>query len=67
MQSKPVVKRTDARVQCLDYVVPRARAGRNSYRNLVSSRLECNSHKDERPAADFLRWLYRQRSQTPLS
>src|SRR6266850_178327 len=46
------------------HVVPRARAGRNSYRNLVSSCLECNSLKGERPAADFLRWLYRQRRLT---
>jgi len=58
------LRRTDARVQCLDHVVPRARAGRNSYRNLVSSCLECNSLKGERPAADFLRWLYRQRCLT---
>src|SRR6266852_2665612 len=55
------LRRTDARVQCLDHVVPRAQAGRNSYRNLVSSCLECNSLKGERPAADFLRWLYRER------
>lgn len=58
------LRRTDARVQCLDHVVPRVRAGRNSYRNLVSSCLECNSLKGERPAADFLRWLYRQRRLT---
>jgi hypothetical protein len=58
------LRRTDARVQCLDHVVPRAHAGRNSYRNLVSSCLECNSLKGERPAADFLRWLYRQRCLT---
>jgi hypothetical protein len=58
------LRRTDARVQCLDHVVPRARAGRNSHRNLVSSCLECNSLKGERPAADFLRWLYRQRCLT---
>jgi len=55
------LRRTDARVQCLDHVVPRAQAGRNSYRNLVSSCLECNSLKGERPAAHFLRWLYRER------
>src|SRR6266852_5679170 len=55
------LRRTDARVQCLDHVVPRVRAGRNSYRNLVSSCLECNSLKGERPAAHFLRWLYRER------
>ena len=58
------LRRTDARVQCLDHVVPRARAGRDSYRNLVSSCLECNSLKGERPAADFLRCLYRQRCLT---
>ena len=58
------LRRTDARVQCLDHVVPRVRAGRNSYRNLVSSCLECNSLKGERPAAHFLRWLYRQRRLT---
>jgi HNH endonuclease len=58
------LRRTDARVQCLDHVVPRVRAGRNSYRNLVSSCLECNSLKGERPAAHFLRWLYRQRCLT---
>ena len=55
------LRRTDARVQCLDHVVPRVRAGRNSYRNLVSCCLECNSLKGERPAAHFLRWLYRER------
>src|SRR6266436_1473258 len=58
------LRRTDARVHCLDHVVPRVRAGHNSYRNLVSSCLECNSLKGERPAADFLRWLYRQRCLT---
>jgi 5-methylcytosine-specific restriction endonuclease McrA len=58
------LRRTDARVQCLDHVVPRAKSGHNSYRNLVSSCLECNSLKGERPAADFLRWLYRQRRLT---
>jgi hypothetical protein len=55
---------TDARVQCLDHVVPRVKSGHNSYRNLVSCCLECNSLKGERPAADFLRWLYRQRRLT---
>jgi 5-methylcytosine-specific restriction endonuclease McrA len=46
-------------MKCLDHVVPRAEHGRNSYRNLVSSCLECNSNKGERPAGDFLRRLYR--------
>jgi len=47
-------------VKCLDHVVPRAEGGRNSYRNLVSCCLECNTNKGERPAEDFLRWLYRE-------
>ncbi len=54
------LRRTTARMQCLDHVVPRAQWGRNSYRNLVSCCLECNSQKGERPAGDFLRWLYRE-------
>ncbi len=38
----------------------------NSYRNLVSCCLECNSLKGDRFAEDFLRWLYRERRLTPL-
>ena len=47
--------------RCLDHVVSRAELGQNSYRNLVSCCLECNSNKAERPAEEFLRWLYRER------
>jgi hypothetical protein len=47
--------------RCLDHVVPLAELGRNSYRNLVSSCLECNSQKGGRPAEEFLRGLYRER------
>jgi hypothetical protein len=36
------------------------RSGCNSYRNLVSSCIECNSQKGEKPADDFLRRLYRE-------
>jgi predicted DNA-binding transcriptional regulator len=54
------LRRTAARMQCLDHVVPRTQLGRNSYRNLVSCCLECNSQKGERRAGDFLRWLYRE-------
>jgi 5-methylcytosine-specific restriction endonuclease McrA len=54
------LRRTSAKVQCLDHVVPRVRFGRNSYRNLVSCCLECNSRKGDRPVRDFLRTLYRQ-------
>jgi 5-methylcytosine-specific restriction endonuclease McrA len=53
------LRRTPANVQCLDHVVPRVRFGRNSYRNLVSCCLECNTRKGDRPAPDFLRVLYR--------
>jgi len=47
--------------RCLDHVVPRAELGQNSYRNLVSCCLECNSQKGERSAEEFLRGLYRER------
>jgi hypothetical protein len=59
------LRRTPAHVQCLDHVVPRARCGRHSYRNLVSCCMECNFHKNDRPAPDFLRTLYRQGRLTP--
>src|SRR6266403_2537557 len=52
-------------VQCLDHVAPRLRFGRNSYRNLVSCCLECNSRKGDRPVRDFLRTLYRLGRLTP--
>jgi hypothetical protein len=50
------------RKRSLDHVVPRAQSGRNSYRNLVSCCLDCNSKKGERSAEDFVRELYRQRA-----
>jgi len=59
------LRRTPANVQCLDHVVPRVRFGRNSYRNLVSCCIECNTRKSDRPARDFLRTLYRQGRLTP--
>ena len=52
-------RRTPPRSHCLDHVVPRAEFGQNSYRNLVSCCLDCNSQKREHPAPDFLRELYR--------
>jgi 5-methylcytosine-specific restriction endonuclease McrA len=58
--------RTLTNVRSLDHVVPRVRFGRNSYRNLVSCCLECNSHKGDRSAADFLRTLYRQGRLRPV-
>jgi hypothetical protein len=59
------LRRTLANVRCLDHVVPRVRFGRNSYRNLVSCCIECNTRKGDRPAPDFLRTLYRQGRLTP--
>ena len=59
------LRRTPANVQCLDHVVPRVRFGRNSFRNLVSCCIECNTRKGDRPAPDFLRTLYRQGRLTP--
>src|SRR5713226_5651485 len=58
------LRRLTASIHCLDHVVPRVQLGRNSYRNLVSCCLECNSQKGERPAGDFLRSLYRERRLT---
>ena len=49
------------RRRCLDHVVPRAQSGRNSYRNLVSCCLDCNSLKAERSAVEHVRGLYRER------
>jgi 5-methylcytosine-specific restriction endonuclease McrA len=53
------LRQAAGRRRCLDHVVPRAHFGRNSYRNLVSCCVECNSAKGERYAKDFLRSLYR--------
>jgi 5-methylcytosine-specific restriction endonuclease McrA len=49
------------RTRCLDHVIPLARRGKNSYRNLVSCCTECNTQKGETAAEDFLRTLCRQR------
>ena len=59
------LRRTPGKVRCLDHVVPRVRLGPNSYRNLVSCCIECNTRKGDRPAADFLRTLYRLGRLTP--
>jgi 5-methylcytosine-specific restriction endonuclease McrA len=59
------LRRTPAHVHALDHVLPRVRFGRNSYRNLASCCIECNSRKGDRPAPDFLRTLYRLGRLTP--
>lgn len=58
------LRQLSPRVRCLDHVVPRVRSGRNSYRNLVSACVECNSTKGMIRAEDFLRTLYRKRRLT---
>lgn len=54
------LRRIPSRAHCLDHVVPQAEGGSNSYRNLVSCCLDCNSQKSNRPAEDFMRELYRE-------
>lgn len=54
------LRRTTSATRCIDHVIPQARAGSNSYSNLVSSCAECNAQKCEQQAEDFLRWLYRE-------
>jgi 5-methylcytosine-specific restriction endonuclease McrA len=58
------LRRFTTRGRVLDHVVPQARGGSNSYRNLVSCCVECNSQKGESAAEDFLRSLYRLRRLT---
>jgi 5-methylcytosine-specific restriction endonuclease McrA len=58
------LRRLTPMIRCLDHVVPRVSFGSNSYRNLVSCCLQCNSQKRDRSAGDFLRWLYRERRLT---
>lgn len=54
------LRRTPSRAHCLDHVVPLVAGGSNSYRNLVSCCMDCNSEKRGHVAADFLRRLYRE-------
>jgi len=54
------LRRIPRRSRCLDHVVPRAKSGQNSYRNLVSCCAACNWQKRDHAAEDFLRQLYRE-------
>lgn len=60
------LSRVTPATRCLDHVVPLAKFGDNSWRNLVSCCHECNSKKNDLPAADFLRWLHRERRLTDV-
>ena len=44
----------------LDHVIPSAKNGNNTYRNLVAACLNCNNTKGDQQVEDFLRALYRQ-------
>jgi len=59
------LRRISGNMRSLDHVVPRARFGRNSYRNLVCCCMECNTLKGDMPAPDFSRILYRKGRLTP--
>lgn len=54
------LRQTPTRDHCLDHVLPVAKGGTNSYRNLVSCCMDCNSRKRDLSAPDFLRSLYRE-------
>jgi 5-methylcytosine-specific restriction endonuclease McrA len=58
------LSRVTPATRCLDHVVPLVKFGDNSRRNLVSCCYECNSKKNDLRAADFLRWLHRERRLT---
>ena len=60
------LSRVTPATRCLDHVVPLAKFGDNSWRNLVSCCHECNSKKNDLPAGDFLRWLHRERRLTEV-
>ena len=59
------LRRTIRQTRCLDHVIPQAKLGGNSYRNLVSCRHDCNTKKKQRPAEELLRWLFRERRISP--
>jgi len=60
------LSRVTPATRCLDHVAPLAKFGDNSWRNLVSCCQECNFTKNDLPAADFLRWLHRERRLTDV-
>jgi len=54
------LRRLTQMTRVIDHMVPRAKLGSNSYRNLVSCCVRCNAQKGERDAEEFLQWLYRE-------
>jgi hypothetical protein len=53
------LRRLEERECALDHLVPQARGGDNSYRNIVCCTFEMNTRKGDVAAEDFLRSLYR--------
>lgn len=43
----------------LDHVIPQAKGGNNSYKNIVASSFDANSLKNDKDADDFAREIYR--------
>jgi len=44
----------------LDHVIPQASSGNNSYKNIVASCYDANSMKNDKPADEFIRILYKE-------
>lgn len=44
----------------LDHVIPQASSGNNSYKNIVASCYDANSMKNDKPADEFIRPLYKE-------
>lgn len=44
----------------LDHVIPQANSGNNSYKNIVASCYDANSMKNDKPADEFIRMLYKE-------
>lgn len=44
----------------LDHVIPQASSGNNSYKNIVASCYDANSMKNDKPAEEFIRILYKE-------
>ena len=44
----------------LDHVIPQVNSGNNSYKNIVASCYDANSMKNDKPAEEFIRYLYKE-------